>query len=113
MNIFKKNEGCTVKAKEYILDLISYCQKIRPYIHYYKQQVKFLNDTVHHILKNKIDLIWPQFPTKQRRGIITTLISGFIGLAYGDISSFLHNRRHKSLHKAVKAIESKTTVQHN
>ena len=29
------------------------------------------------------------------------------------ISSFLHNRRHKALHKAVKALDSKTTIQQN
>ena len=43
-----------------------------------------LNETVHHILKNEIDLILLQFPTnrKEKRGIITSLISDFIGLAY-------------------------------
>ena len=41
------------------------------------------------------------------------LISGFIGIAYESISSFLHNRRHKALHKAVKAMETKTGVQCN
>ena len=41
------------------------------------------------------------------------LVSGFIGLAYEGISSFLHNRRHKALHKAVKAMDSRTTIQHN
>ena len=29
------------------------------------------------------------------------------------ISSFLHNRGHKALHKAVKALDSKTTIQFN
>ena len=62
---------------------------------------KSLNDTAHHILKNEIDLILPQIPARQKRGIITVLVSGFIGLAYEGISSFLHNRKHKALHKAV------------
>ena len=39
------------------------------------------------------------------------IISGFIGLAFKRISSFLHNRRHKALHKAVGAISSKTDIQ--
>ena len=34
---------------------------------------------------------------KEKRGIITLLITGFIGLAYEGISSFLHNRRHKTV----------------
>ena len=45
--------------------------------------------------------------------MITALVSGFIGLAYEGISSFLHNRRHKALHKAVKAMDNKTTIQYN
>ena len=35
-------------------------------------------------------------------------VLSFIGLAYEGISSFLHNRRHK----AVKAMDSKTAIQH-
>ena len=66
------------KAKEYILDLISYCRKIRPYVHNYEQQIKSLNDTAPHILKNEIDLLLAQFPTRQKRGIITVLVSVLI-----------------------------------
>ena len=33
-------------------------------------------------------------------------------MAYEGISSFLHNRRHKTLHKAVKAIGTKVDIQH-
>ena len=43
-------------------------------MHYNKQQIKSLNDTMHDILKNGINLILSQFPTKQKRGIITTLV---------------------------------------
>ena len=68
---------------------------------------------VHHILQNKIGLILPQFPTKQKCGIIASLVPGFIGLAYEGISSFLHNKRHKALQRAVQALDSKTIIQHN
>ena len=62
-------------------------------------------------MKNETDLNLLQLPTKQKCGIIITLVSSFIGLAYEGISSFLYNKRHKALHKAVKAIESKTAIQ--
>ena len=39
------------------------------------------------------------------------IISGFIGLAFEGISSFLHNKRHKALHKAVKAMSATTYMQ--
>ena len=64
-------------------------------------------------MKNDIDLILSQISRKQKHGIITTIVSSFIGLAYEGISSFLHNKRNKALHKAVKAMNSKTTIQYN
>ena len=43
----------------------------------------------------------------------STIVSSFIGLAYEGISSFLHHKQNKALHKAVKAMDSKTTIQHS
>ena len=59
-------------------DLIEYCRKIIPYVYFYKQQIKSLNDIIHDILKNKINVILQKFPEnrKEKRGIFTTLISG-------------------------------------
>ena len=51
-------------------------------------------------MKNEINLILPQIPRKQKCGIITTLVSSFRGLAYESISSFLHHKQNKALHKA-------------
>ena len=64
-------------------------------------------------MKNEISLILPNLPNdgKEKRSITATLIPGFISLAYEGISSFLHNRRHKALHKAVVAMESKVNLQ--
>ena len=73
-----EKNGCDVKTEKYTLDLLAYCKKFKPYIDYYNKQIKPYNDTVHHILENEIDLILPQLPTKQKCGIITTLVSGFI-----------------------------------
>ena len=101
-----------MNTKKYTLDLLAFCKKIEPNIAYYKRQIKLYIDTAYNILKNEIDLILPLLFRKQKCGIITTLVSSFIGLAYEGISSFLDNRRHKTLHKTVKAMDSKTTIQH-
>ena len=63
----------------------------------------------------ELNIILPKFPEnrKGKRGIFATLISGFIGLAYEVISSFLYNRRHKALHKAVEEINNQTTILYN
>ena len=78
-------------------------------------QIKAHNNTIHHILTIEVDLILPKFPKgqKSKRGIFSAIISGFVGLAFEGISSFLHNRRHKALHKTVKAMSIWTDIQRN
>ena len=80
---------------------------------YYKRLIKSYNHTAHNILANEINLLLPQVPKKQKHGIITMLVSSFIGLAYEGISSFLHHKQNKVLHKAVKDMDNKATVQCN
>ena len=41
------------------------------------------------------------------------IITGFIGLAFEGISSCLHNKRYKALHKAVKAMSIQTDIWRN
>ena len=67
------------------------------------------------MLEHDIDIVLPKFPAnrKEKKGILATVISGFIGLAYEGSSSFLHNKRLKALHKAVKVINRQTTTQCN
>ena len=50
---------------------------------------------------------------RHKRGVITSLITGFIGLAYEGISSFLHHRRKKALQKAVHGIGDKIELHCN
>ena len=99
--------------KKHMLDLMTFCKKIEPFVLYYKRLIKSYNNMAHNILENEINLILPQIPKKQKHGIITTLVSSFIGLAYEGISSILHHKQNKALHKAVTAMDSKTTIQCN
>ena len=66
-------------------------------------------------MTNEIALMLPTFNKneRQKRGIITLLITGFIRLAYEGISSFLHHRRQKPLQKAVNVMKDKVAIQHN
>ena len=45
--------------------------------------------------------------------VLGGIASSVIGLAYEGISGFLHHKRHKALHKAVKVMEKKTDIKHN
>ena len=103
------------QIKQNIKDLLLYCNKLRQFMAFYKMQIKACNATAHHILKNEVDLILLKFYMEQRykRGVFGTIISGFIGLAFEGISSFLHHKRHKALHKAVKAMSILMDVQRN
>ena len=108
------NEDNNEEMKTCIKDLITYCVKLRPYMAFYKIQINTCNRTTHHILKNEVDLILPTFSGgRKSKRTFTTILSGIIGLAYEDISSFLHNRTHKALHKAVSTVTSKVDIQRN
>ena len=63
-------------------------------------------------MQNEIRLPLPRV-TRQKCGIITTLISNFIGLAYEGILSFLQQKCENAFHKAVNAINKPANIQHN
>ena len=73
-----------------------YCKNIIPYMYLYKHQVEYYEKMVSEILEKDIGLILPKFEDReknvkqkrQKRQIISALISGFIGLAYKGILSF-------------------------
>ena len=73
-----------------------YCKNITPYMYLYKHQVEYYKKTVYEILETDIGMILPKCEDReknlrqkrQKRQIISALISGFIGLAYEGISSF-------------------------
>ena len=81
----------------------------------YKMQINVHNKAAHHILKNEVDLILPKFPDsgKSKSGIFSAIFSGLVNIAFEGISGFLHNRRHKALHKAVCTMSSKADIQRN
>ena len=113
MHIYGQKRCPKYRNKKYILDLRTFYKKIEPFVNYHKRLIKSYNQTAHYILENEINLILPQVPKKQKHGIITTLVSSFIGLAYKGISSFLHHRWNRALHKATNAMDNKFNIQHN
>ena len=74
-----------------------YCRNIIPYMYLYKHQVEYYEKTVYNILEKDIGMILPKFGNIDndiqskcpKRQIISALISGFIGLAFEGISSYL------------------------
>ena len=94
--------------------------KIAPYAQLYQRQIQNYNKTAYDTLANDIGKILPKFSTdkrQKRRAILTTILgsvaSKVIGLAYEGISSFLHHKRHKALHKAVAMMNKRSNIQHN
>ena len=90
--------ACNMDSSKYLSELQTYCNKIKPFVSYYSKLIAFYNTTVHNILVNEIQLLLPQI-SKQKCGLITTLISGFIDLAYEGISSFLQKKQNDALQK--------------
>ena len=64
-------------------------------------------------MTNEIALMLPSFNKneRQKRGIITSLITSFIGIAYERISSFIYPKRQKALQKAVSVMKDKVDIQ--
>ena len=90
----KKEYAPNTGSRKYLLELRTYCNKIKPFVTYYSKLKQSYNKTTHNILENEIRLLLPQVPKRQKCGIITTLVSSFIGLAYeGYLVSFNKNAK--------------------
>ena len=97
----KFDESCTYMDKKYaphmdsskyLSELQTYCNKIKPFVSYYSKVIASYNTTIHNILINEIRPLLPKI-SKQKCGLITTLVSSFIGLAYEGISSVMMHYR--------------------
>ena len=84
----KKEYTPNTDSRKYLTELRTYCNKIKPFVSYYSKLIHSYNRTANNILQNEIRLLLPRV-SRQKHGIITTLVSSFIGLAYEGISSFL------------------------
>ena len=107
-----------ISKKSCLLRYIRHCRRIAPYVKFYKQQIDYYNWTAYNILQDEIGLILPNFNNNNRNKrcittILGTIVSKVIGLAFEGISSFLHHKRHKALHKAVKQINERKDLKHN
>ena len=69
-------------SRKYLLELKTYGNKIKPFVTYYSKLIHSYTKTTQNILENEIKLLLPQISKRQKCGIITTLVSSFIGLAY-------------------------------
>ena len=109
------DQSCTYMNKKYtpnmdyskyLTELKTYCNKIKPFASHYSELIKTYNATVYNILTNEIRPLLPHI-SKQKCGIVTTLVSGFIGLAFKGISSFLQKKCKDALQKAMIAMNNK------
>ena len=77
-----------------------YCRNIIPYMYLYRHQVEYYEKMVYNILEKDIGMILPKFGNTDNNvqskcpkiQIISALISGFIGLAFEGISSYLQHK---------------------
>ena len=84
----KKEYTPNTDSRKYLIEFRTYCNEIKPFVSYYSKLIHSCNRTANNILQNEIRLLLPQV-SRQKHGIITTLVSNFIGLAYEGISTFL------------------------
>ena len=99
-------------SSKYLAELKTYCNKIKPFVSHYSKLIKSYNATVYNMLVNEIRPLLPHI-SRQKCGIVSTLVSGFIGLAYEGISSFLQRKHEDVLQKAMLAMNNEANFQHN
>ena len=107
-----KEYAPNMDSRKYLTELRTYCNKIKPFVSYYSKLIDSYNKTAYNILQNEIKPLLPQI-SRQKHGIITTLVSSFIQLAYKGISSFLQQRHENALHKTVNPMSNQANIQHN
>ena len=109
-NIGRNVIGFKFKMTNTMLNVFKmYCRNLIPYMHLYKHQAEYYEKTVYNILEKDIGMILPRFGNtksdmlskRPKRQILSALISGFIGLAFEGISSYLQHKRQKALQKAM------------
>ena len=96
-----------------------YCKNIIPYMHLYKHQVEYYEKTYYNILEKDIGMILPKFGNMEnnvhskhpKRQILFALITGFIGLAYEGISSYLQHKQQKALQQAMHTMNKRTNIE--
>ena len=107
-----KKYTLNMDSSKYLAELKTYCNKIKLFVSHYSKLIKSYNATVYNILVNEIRPLLPHI-SKQKCGIISTLVSGFIGLAYEGISSFLQRKCEDALQKAMITMNNEVNFQHN
>ena len=75
-------------SRKYLTELKTYCNKIKPFVSHYNKSITSYNTIFYNILETEIKPLLSQI-FRQKCGVITTLVSGFIGLAYERIASLL------------------------
>ena len=50
-----------LSSSSYLPKLLAYCEKIVPFVEFYKNQIAYYNHMAYEVLANEIDLILPTF----------------------------------------------------
>ena len=115
-------KGTRFKIPDMIQNMFKqYCKNLIPYMYLYKHQVEYYEKTVYNILEKDIGMILSKFGNIDnnvqskcpKRQIISALISGFIGLAFEGISSYLQHKQQKALQQAMHTMNKRINIEQN
>ena len=68
-------------SRRYMLELRAYCNKVKLFVTYYNKLINSYNNTAHNILEKEIKLLLLHVGKRQKCGIITTVVSSFLGFS--------------------------------
>ena len=114
-------KGTRFKVPDMIQNMFKqYCRNIIPYMYLCKHQVEYYEKTVYNILEKDIGMLLPKFGNTEntdirlkcpKRQIISALVSGFIGLAFEGISSYLQHKWQKALQQAMHTMNKRIDIE--
>ena len=64
--------------KTFMQKYLKHCQRIVPYVRYYRKQIEYYNWTAYNILQNEIGLILPTFTESNRKKRFLSAILGTV-----------------------------------
>ena len=113
-------KGTKFKIPDMIQNMFKqYYKNLIPCMYLYKHQVEYYEKMVYNILEKDIGMILPKFGNTDnnvqlkcpKRQIISALISGFIGLAFEGLSSYLQHKQQKALQQAMHTMNKRMNIE--
>ena len=100
----------------YLDNIKNFCMKIVSFVDFYKKQTDYYKQNITFYFNKRNSFDSSKFSKKngkEKRGVIISLLTVYIALAYKGISSYLHNKRQTALEKAFATMKNQVNLENS